>query len=182
VPAFTGVLLPMESIIALARQGQSAAVSVVVESLRPRISRMAAYYARRTGHDHDDLMQEALLGMLEALPNLRLSVGCPNQHLIMRARWRLLDTVRRENLRRCQSVDDAELIKGDVSDVEHAVISTAFVDSLNPIQRTIIACLIEGMTWRETGDVLGCSSANIAYHVRRIRHAYEAWDSCPRGL
>ena len=35
--------------------------------------------------------------------------------------------------------------------------------------------LLAGFTWREAGDALGCTSANIAYHVRQIRRQYEAW-------
>ena len=33
---------------------------------------------------------------------------------------------------------------------------------------------MEGYTWREVGALLGCTSANVAYHVRRIREAYSA--------
>ncbi|HET6453664.1 MAG TPA: class I SAM-dependent methyltransferase [Armatimonadota bacterium] len=29
--------------------------------------------------------------------------------------------------------------------------------------------------WREAGNTLGCTSANIAYHVRQIRRRYEEW-------
>ena len=29
-------------------------------------------------------------------------------------------------------------------------------------------------TW-EAGSALGCTSANIAYHVRQIRRRYERW-------
>ena len=46
---------------------------------------------------------------------------------------------------------------------------------LSVTQRAVLACLLAGLTWREAGDLLGCSSANIAYHVRRIRRQYEAW-------
>ena len=33
----------------------------------------------------------------------------------------------------------------------------------------------DGLTWREAGSVLGCTSANVAYHMRRIRSQYAAW-------
>ena len=77
-----------------ARAGDPAATEAVVEALRPRLVRMAAYYARRSGEDPDDLLQEAWVGLLEALPALDLGIGSPDQYLIQRARWRLLDAVK----------------------------------------------------------------------------------------
>ena len=32
-----------------------------------------------------------------------------------------------------------------------------------------------GWHWREAGRELGCTSANVAYHMRQIRRQYEAW-------
>jgi RNA polymerase sigma-70 factor (ECF subfamily) len=168
----------MDYSVAQAHGGHRPAIAAVVESLRPRITRMAAYYARRTGHDPDDLVQEAWVGLLEALPNLRLAVGSPDQHLIQRARWRLLDAVRRERLRRCLPLDAAgDRVAADAGVA--AMLSRALLDGfserLSPMQRSVLACLLEGLTWREAGDALGCTSANIAHHVRRIRREYEAW-------
>ncbi len=171
----------MDSSIALAQQGRQHAVAAVVESLRPRITKMAAFYARRTGHDADDLLQEAWVGLLEALPNLRLTIGSPDQHLIQRARWRLLDAVRRERLRRCVPLDDSpasDLAGQPGISLEPAAMS-AFSARLSPTQREVLACLMEGLTWREAGAALGCTSANIAHHVRRIRREYEEWDTSP---
>lgn len=78
-----------------AREGDPRAVDRVTQALRPRLTRMAAYYARRTGEDPDDLLQEACYGLLEALRELDLSIGSPEQYLLKRARWRMLDSVRR---------------------------------------------------------------------------------------
>ncbi len=50
-----------------------------------------------------------------------------------------------------------------------------FLSRLNTTQRRVLACLAAGLTWREAGRVLGCTSANVAYHVRRIRQQYEEW-------
>jgi DNA-binding CsgD family transcriptional regulator len=43
---------------------------------------------------------------------------------------------------------------------------------LNARQKTILRGLIAGHTWRQIGDDMGCTSANVAYHVRGIRAAY----------
>ena len=69
----------MDSCFERAREGDPFATEVVVSALRPRLVKMAAYYARCSGEDADDLLQEAWVGLLEALPNLDLAIGCPEQ-------------------------------------------------------------------------------------------------------
>ena len=161
-----------------ARDGDRIATEAVVKSLRPRLERMAAYYARCSGEDPDDLLQEAWLGLLEALPVLDLNIGSPDQYLIQRARWRLLDAVKRARVRRCVSLEEeAAERRADPApdDAEGAVCVREFAGILKDRQRAILDCLLAGLTWREAGSVLGCTSANIAYHVRQIRHQYEEW-------
>jgi len=161
-----------------ARDGDPMAVRLLVNDLRPRIRKMAAYYARRCGEDADDLAQEAWLGLLEALPELDMSIGQPDQYLIARARWKMLDLVKRERVRRCLPLDDVclETPCPHVSDEATALAHTSeFVGHLKPTQRRVLECLVSGLTWREAGERLGCASANIAYHVRKIRRRYEEW-------
>src|SRR5436190_17802705 len=105
-----------------ARGGDIAATEAVVAHLRPRIARMAGYYARTSGEDADDLLQEAWLGLLEALPALDVRIGSPEQYLIQRARWRLLDAIKRARRRaRTPGAADgsprpAELVEDVVAD------------------------------------------------------------------
>lgn len=138
---------------------------------------MAAYYARRCGEDADDLAQEAWLGLLEALPQLDLAIGQPEQYLIARARWKMLDMVKRERIRRCISLDnelvDAMCLSSD--DISTSACASEFASHLKCTQREVLACLLSGLTWREAGEQLGCASANVAYHVRKIRRRYEEW-------
>jgi len=156
---------------------------------------MAWYYARRTHEDADDLLQEAWIGLLEALREVDLNIGDPEQYLILRARWRLLDAVKHARLRRHDSLsengndefasEDAEpgaAPRAAEQHIDHILASLCiaeFATKLKPPQRTILHCLMRGLTWRETGGVLGCSSANVAYHVRQIARAYEAWSEEP---
>ena len=139
---------------------------------------MAAYYARRCGEDADDLAQEAWLGLLEALPELDLAIGQPEHYLIARARWRMLDMVKRERVRRCSSLDD-DLAESACPHTPDDALASAcvseFAEMLLPTQRTVLSCLLSGLTWREAGERLGCASANVAYHVRKIRRRYEEW-------
>jgi RNA polymerase sigma factor (sigma-70 family) len=163
-----------------AKIGDRGAREVLVRALRPRIVRMAAYYARRSGEDADDLGQEAWLGLLEALPEVDLSIGSPDQFLIRRARWRLLDAIKRNRRRRrgqllvpldeaaAESAAGRDTAVGDASVRE-------FADQLKATQRAVLRGLLAGLTWREVGSALGCTSANVAYHVRQIRRRYEEW-------
>lgn len=139
---------------------------------------MAAYYGRVSGEDADDLLQEAWLGLLEALPELNLHIGTPEQYLIARARWRLLDAVKRARVRRCLPLDMDMDDMMPATSAESAVSSactTEFVGQLRDSQRDVLNCLMRGLTWRETGEALGCTSANVAYYVRQIRRKYEEW-------
>jgi RNA polymerase sigma factor (sigma-70 family) len=159
-----------------ARDGDPLATRAVVEALRPRISKMAAYYGRHSGEDPDDLLQEAWVGLLEALPELDLGIGSPEQYLIARARWRLLDTIKRARVRRCDSLSDETPLRPAQPDASIASAAVSeFVRHLSTTQRDILLRLLAGLTWREAGESLGCTSANVAYHVRRIRRIYEEW-------
>ena len=53
-----------------------------------------------------------------------------------------------------------------VSDTYHSEsITREFVSKYTDIQHDIVICLYERLILRETGDILGCSSANVAYHI-----------------
>ena len=155
---------------------------------------MARFYARRSQEDADDLLQEAWIGLIEALCEVDLSIGNPEQFLILRARWKMLDAIKRAHVRQHHLLDDVrhQIGVGDEPEdvtarlqdvnawlhVDHLLASLAVADftvRLKPTQQTVLRCLMHGFTWRETGSLLGCTSANIAYHVRQIARSYEEW-------
>jgi RNA polymerase sigma-70 factor (ECF subfamily) len=160
-----------------ARDGDPAARASIVDHLKPRITKLAVYYARRTGEDADDLQQEAWCGLLEALPELDVRIGSPEQHLLKRARWRMLDAVRRARVRRCRPLPHEEMlvVEAGTDRIIGDRVTEEFALTLKSTQQNILRCLMGGMTWRETGDALGFTSANVAYHVRQIRRQYEDW-------
>lgn len=168
----------MKRCIERARSGDPLATEALVYALRPRIAKMAAYYARCSGEDADDLLQEAWIGLLDALREVDLCIGTPHQYLIRCARWRLLDAIKRAKVRRCLPLDDMEIESPGPPDAATAVARvcvSSFSEELKDKQRMVLDCLMAGLTWREAGDVLGCTSANIAHHVRQIRRRYEQW-------
>lgn len=159
-----------------ARTGDALATECLVTTLRPRLVKMAAYYARCSGEDPEDLLQEAWVGLLEALPVLDTRIGSPEQYLIQHARWRLLDAIKRARVRQCASLEETTLDPAAPA-AEETPLAVAWVAEfarcLKPIQRSILSLLLAGCTWREAGKALGCTSANIAYHVRQIRQRYQ---------
>lgn len=60
-----------------AHQGDRAATDEVVDALYPRLQRMAAHFARHSPEAADDLLQEAWVGVLTALPEVDISIGDP---------------------------------------------------------------------------------------------------------
>ena len=167
----------MKSAFARARLGEPAAVAAVVEHLRPRLTRMAGYYARCAEESADDLLQEAWVGLLDALRELDVRIGSPEAYLIQRARWRLLDAVRRGRVRRCLPLDETlEAVLPAVEWDDSGANVGEFARQLKDSQRAVLDCLLSGLTWREAGTQLGCSSANIAYHVRQIQRRYGEWE------
>jgi RNA polymerase sigma-70 factor (ECF subfamily) len=175
-----------------AANGDAAAVNKLILRLSKRIDRLALHYAARSGEDAGDLRQEAWIGLLEALPNVDVRIGDPEQYLIRYARWRLLDAIRRESRPGLCSLDALTESTGDEVLNSQTALSSAnsencpvksvtdgviheFVHSLAPTPRAVLRCLMDGQTWREAGSALGCTSANVAYHVRKIRKSYEDW-------
>lgn len=171
-----------------ARRGDVCSREKLARRLRPRLAKLAQFYARCTGEDADDLLQEAWLAVWEALPELDVSIGAPEQFLIQHARWRVLDYLKRARLRRHASLEDAaaestfeHAFPRALNDGLEAASVRDFCARLNATQQRIVECLLHGLTWRETGCLLGCTSANIAYHMRQIRHHYQCWGREAQG-
>lgn len=148
----------------------------MLDTIKSRIEKMAAYFGRQCGVDADDLRQEAWVAVLETLPNLDPTVGSPEQHLLKRARWRILDSIRWQRRRQHLALTDLELNSASYLDPRSDVDLAELQSRLTPIQKRILRGLLEGYTWREVGDIVGCTSANVAYHVRRIRQVYQELD------
>ncbi|MCX6380668.1 MAG: sigma-70 family RNA polymerase sigma factor [Armatimonadetes bacterium] len=162
----------MHSLLERAQVGEPLAQSLLIDSLKTRIEKMAAYFGRRCGVDADDLVQEAWIAVLEMLPRLDMSVGSPEQHLLKRARWRILDTIRFQRRRQHLALSDLQLENTIHIDPQSSIDIARLLEDLTVIQQKILRALMEGYTWREVADIVGCTSANVAYHVRRIREVY----------
>lgn len=152
-----------------ARTGDPRAVAKILLALRPCLNRLAASYSRRCPEDAGDLEQEAWIAVLEALPGLDLAVRDPGAALLRYARWRVVDAVRRSLARqRAATVFSRDSAAGHAQDPSALAAPAIFVETLSPLQQHIVGLLVSGFTWREIGERLCCTSANVGYHVRRI--------------
>lgn len=155
------------------RAGDPQAVDAVMKLLTPRVQRMGGYYARRTGYERDELVQEGLMAIVEGMSAAAVRFEAPEMHLVRLARWRMLDWIRRSRRRRnaaleqeCAAIDHELAQAGEQMDVNQ------FVARLSPRQAQIACGLMDGWNWREVAAQMGCSSANLGYHLRKIRAEY----------
>jgi RNA polymerase sigma factor (sigma-70 family) len=176
----------MNSLLLKARSGDTYAQDKLRETIRPRLESLAGYYASRTGMDANDLLQEAWVAVFEALPSLDVTIGTPVQYLLKQARWQILDHIRWNKRRSHDALDDLYMeTMGEedshfgvssgyrnTDDVEADLLVSDLERRLNDRQRVILKGLLKGDTWRQIGEDMGCTSANVAYHVRGIREAY----------
>lgn len=173
-------------LIRCARDGDAVAQDRLREALRPRLESLAGYYASRTGMDAADLLQEAWVAVFEALPTVDVTVGTPSQYLLKHARWQILDHIRWNKRRSHDTLDDTLVETPEIAEnnfgtgsarpgtqeVEVKMMIEDLERRLSERQKVILQGLLEGHTWRQIGDTLGCTSANVAYHVRGIRQAF----------
>jgi RNA polymerase sigma factor (sigma-70 family) len=155
-------------------KAQAGDAGAILEMLGPRVQRIGAHYARRTGLDRDELVQEGILAILEGLPDLAPGLRDPGDYLVRLARWRMLDWVRWTRRRTGLPLEhEGPVIDQALDEAGERMDVAAFVARLKPRQAQVACSLMDGQNWREVAAQMGCSSANLAYHVRQIRGQYE---------
>ena len=165
-----------EDLLARAREGEGAAIAAVVDGLRPRIARLAGYYASRCPEEAGDLEQEAWIAILEAIPQVRLGVGDPRQYLVKVGKWRMLNFINEQADRRHEEfLDDYDeaIPSGAEAQASAGHLLDRIFERLSDRQAVILRALLAGHTCAETARLLECSTANIAWHMRKIREVYE---------
>jgi len=165
----------MRSLIQKAQTGCSRARAQLATALRPRLCSMARYYSRRGNLEYEDLLQEAWCAVYEALPETKLHIGQPEQFLLRRARWAVLDYLKWSLRRQMERLDEGHQ--------EAAAIGTPEVDlrlalgdlavGLTPVQRQVLVLVMEGDTCTSAAGKLGCTTANVSYHLGQVRRAVE---------
>ena len=164
----------MRTLIDRAKRGDQTARDELALALWPRLLSMAKYYARAWQEDPDDLVGEGWCALFAALEDVDLNIGQPECFLIERARWRMLDYLKWHRRRR--DTDPPGETAGATCDLASTVVGASMVEdlaaTLSETQRRVLEGVLHGHTCREVATRLGCTGANVAYHVRRIR---EKW-------
>ena len=161
----------MKELIAKAQMGCRGARSQLATLLRPRLMGIARYYSRKTGLDYDDLLQEAWCAVFEALPETNLNIGAPEEYLMRRARWAVLDYLKWSMRRQMDPLEDWNegTVDSPASDTVTEVTVEKLAKALTPIQQSIVSLLLEGETCTSAAVTLGCTTANVSYHLGQVR-------------
>lgn len=169
--------MSLSQLIERAREGDAACREQISEMLRERVVRTAGHYAGLTGMDRDDLQQEMWLGMMLGLQSVDVTIGDPLYYLFLRGKWRLLEAIRRSERERADSLDLGTPLP-DRTRFEEEVWSRwealRLAGRLRGPQRDILYGLLDGYLQEELAQSLGCTAANISYHVRKIREGFRA--------
>jgi RNA polymerase sigma factor (sigma-70 family) len=148
----------------------------LVEALRPRLCSLARHYARKGNLEYEDLLQEAWCAVFTALPETRLHIGSPEQFLLKRARWAVLDYLKWSLRRQMLPLEDDYLEAGVPAQtplVELGVTLERVAADLTPIQQRVMQLLLAGDTCTSAAAQLGCTTANVSYHLGQVRRAVE---------
>ncbi len=167
--------MSLTHVIERARQGDHSAREQVSSMLRDRVVRTAGHYASLTGMDRDDLQQEMWLGMMMGLQQVDTTIGDPLCYLFLRGKWRLLEAIRRSQRERAESLDDGFVLADRTNfedDVYSRWMAVQLGSRLRGPQRAILNGLLQGFQQEEMAGRLGCTAANVSYHVRKIREGF----------
>lgn len=162
--------------ITRARSGDTAACETLARALSPRVDACSRYYARRSGADEDDLRQEMWVGIFAALGRVDAHKGDPMRYLVAQGRYALLSHLRGAGpawtpLTLPDEIEDGLSVEAEVLDSHSAERALSLLDDVG---RTIVRHLLQGYTRSDTARLLGCTPANITYHLRRAQRGLSA--------
>ena len=183
-----------EVLVGLAQDGDVRAEAELLERYRPYVSGMARKYFF-VGADADDVEQEALIGLHNAVKDFRVDRQVSFRGFIGPCVTRqIISAVRRANRRKHQplnrylsttagqpSPDDPSIILDFVDDLaadpaaslvegeRASLVGDAFAKILAGLEAEVLPLYIEGRTYQEIGDELGREAKAIDNAVQRIK-------------
>jgi RNA polymerase sigma factor (sigma-70 family) len=162
----------MRDLIILSSKGNHSAKRLLVLLLKPRVRKLARYYAYHSAHEAEDLEQEIWIGVLTALQEVDVNIGDPVAFLMKHGQWRALEAVKRLHRHYEKAMEFTETWHPQHSP-ESSVMSSNLLDilkaGLTPAQRMVLEGQLSGLSGEEMAESIGCTPANVSYHLRRIR-------------
>jgi RNA polymerase sigma-70 factor (ECF subfamily) len=124
--------------------------------------------------DRDDLFQEILIALWEALPNFearaKLSTYVYRISHRRALNWKRSQRRYENKLTRYES--DFTALSAALSDVaDQARLEWLYraINTLKPVDRTICLLLLDGLSYREMADVVGLTEENVGIRVHRCK-------------
>ncbi len=146
-----------------------------------RLVRACARPLFLAGGDHEDLVQEGMIGLLDAIRGYRPDSGTPFEAFAaLCIRRHLISAVRAAAARKHAPLNDSVPLEGSgvlLSDPESELISReqfrdfmkALEQQLSPTERRVLALYLEGYSYREISRRLGKAQKSVDNAVQRIR-------------
>lgn len=160
----------MNELVRQAGEGNVKAQEELLKKLTPRLEKIVRKYEWVHGMDRDDLKQEAFMAVIEGLGRVDITIGSSSEYLLKFARWRLLDCLKKVMRHKKKELRNmAEFIPTDANlSAEMELLE----GRMTSVQKQILKYLTEGHTWREIGDMMGFTAANVSHHLKQIRKLY----------
>jgi RNA polymerase sigma factor (sigma-70 family) len=126
------------------------------------------------GDDRNDLLQEILLAVWKSIPSFRgqaqpttyLYRVCHNAALL----WIRTESNYRRRVDQFGTSGISELAQdADPSTDERLALLYSAIHQLKPLERSVILMSLDGLSYREIGEVLGLSESNVGVKLNRIK-------------
>jgi len=186
---YTGgfVALPDEEIVGRARQGDQGAAECLIGRYRALVeSKARAYFVR--GADHDDVVQEGMIGLYKAIRDFRndecrrfrpFAELCVTRHIITAVKT--ATRLKHIPLNRCVSLDDGsdaialerlvdtESLSGESGIWNGNGLSEKLIGSFSELERDVLSRFLDGMTYQEIAAQVGCSTKTVDNALQRVK-------------
>jgi RNA polymerase sporulation-specific sigma factor len=184
-----------EDVVRLARDGDTGATEFLISRYRPLVETKAkAYFVM--GADHDDVVQEGMIGLYKAIRDFRcdrLTKFRPFAELcVTRQIITAVKTATRQkhvplnayvSLNRALHADASDgslldvLPDQAVENPEHSLLARRLPQNLHEmarnvlsdLERCVLRCYLEGMSYREMSAELNCHTKSIDNALQRVK-------------
>lgn len=176
--------LSIEELVAAAKTGSTAAMEVLMERMYPLITRRAHSFSATTEQDRQDLVQEGMIAVLNAVRHFRQDSGAAFKTFAYRcAVNRMLSVLRSHHSRAdvsieaCVSDDELLLTQSESIGPEEQFVAKDEADRifrtieerLSVFEKNVILLYISGQTYSEIAAALSSNFKAVDNALQRVR-------------